>query len=129
MYPLHYSFWRAPSQEFPDQLEYMLIDPEKGRCISSVTVQANPIKRSAISVWYKQGQPNVFSTRLKLSDTWRDSFYRLEGDTIFWKWSLEGVEYPWIATPESEIPEWFFDRVQRSYTKMNAAEQGAAANP
>ncbi len=126
---LPYSVWSAPSQQFPDQLEYMLIDPVRGRSISSITIEINPIKRGAISVWYKQDKPNTFSTRLNVNSEWRDSFYRLEGNIIYWRWSFDGVEFPWMLVAQSDVPEWFWERVRRSYERMDSAEQGAAANP
>lgn len=117
-----------PSPGVSGQFDYMLIDPEKKRCVVSVLVRTNPLKRGAMPIWYKEGPRNVFSTKNNPLDRWHDHLYRLECDTIYWRWLSKGIEHAWNRVSQTEVPEWFSERVQRVYARMDLAEQAAASD-
>ena len=125
MYPLPYSLWRMPSQLLPEQFDYMLIDPTRGRSISLHILEIDPVKRASIWAWYRQGGPGMYSARINLAREWRDFSYRLDGNTIYWKWGTDDVEQCWEMVAESEVPERFFKAVERRYAQMDSAEEMA----
>lgn len=127
-----------PAHEYPDQMEYLLIDASRSRCVASHTLNfadipsaVDPYKqrRLPVYVWYEQTENGALMIRNRLCEEMRKICYRLSDSTIYWKWTKKSDEQAWTRINEDQIPEWFFTLVKKAYDKMDyhekKAEQGS----
>jgi hypothetical protein len=115
--------WTYPSTAFPQHDDFMFIDEERGRIITFVVIESDPLVRAPMRNWYRPVSATSISARLRPTDPWRVHEFRLEDDCLFW--NCGGEVQSWRGVPWERRPDWLDARLAGEYSKMDATDQCA----
>jgi hypothetical protein len=113
--------WCMPSESFPGEFEFMVVDPARLRIISFFVYSKDPIKRAPMPVWFENISSDTIRVRLTPNSEGTLHKYGLAGSTLFW--TRYGDRFPWSLMEEREIPDWMQTRLEQAHAKMDQKER------
>lgn len=119
--PITHLTWARSSSAFPEHLEYMEVFPERGRIVIACVMNADPVRYAPMAMSYVDVREGLIRTQLRPDSPWKDDFYRIEGDSIFWNHDGQR-EWPWLAIPREQLPAWFDSFQEKAHSRMNERE-------
>jgi hypothetical protein len=99
----------------------MEIFPDRGRIVIACAMGGDPVRYAPMSMSYVDAREGVIRTQLRPDGPWKDNFYRIEGDLIFWNHD-DQHEWPWQAISRAQLPAWFHSFQEKAQSRMNERE-------
>ena len=99
----------------------MEIFPHVGRIVIACAIGGDPVRYAPMYMSFIDVRDGLIRTQLRPDGPWKDDFYRIEGDLIFWNQDGLG-EGAWRAIPRDELPAWFDSFQQKAHSRMNERE-------
>jgi len=99
----------------------MEIFPGRGRIVIACMMNADPVRYAPMYMSFIDVRDGLIQTQLRPDGRWKDDFYRIEGDLIFWNQAGQG-EGSWRSIPRDELPAWFDAFQEKAHSRMNERE-------
>jgi hypothetical protein len=119
--PITQLTWARNSPSLPEHLEYMEIFPDRGRIVIACAMGGDPVRFAPMYMSYVDVRDGVIRTQLRPDSPWKDNFYRIEGDLIYWNQDGQ-PECPWRAISREKLPTWFGSFQEKAHSRMNERE-------
>src|SRR5688500_19459219 len=97
--------WSYPDGTFPGHDSVMWIDSARRRIITIVVIKLDPLRRTAMRIWYEPESETSIRIRLKPTEAWRNQEFKLEPDRLTWIHPGRS-DQPGRRLSPNEYPDW-----------------------
>jgi hypothetical protein len=112
--------WAYTSPGFPPHEDVVCIDESRGRIVTFVSVQADPLKRVAMRIWFRRDSGNTLIHRVALTSPWQTQEYYFEREHLVLPYRAGRHFLRRIAA--SEYPERLERSLASAHRLMDLAE-------